>query len=66
MVIVSANAVSGQTVMLRSRDNGETWTDRAVVLPYTDTTANWDCGICELADGTLCRLAHDGSAWDCC
>ena len=44
---------SGQTIMLRSRDGGETWTDRTVVLPYTDTTGNWDCGICELADGTL-------------
>ena len=44
---------SGQTVMLRSRDGGETWSDRAVVLPYTDTTGNWDCGICELGDGTL-------------
>jgi hypothetical protein len=44
---------SGQTVMLRSRDEGTTWTDRAVVLPYTDTTGNWDCGICELDDGTL-------------
>ena len=37
----------------RSRDDGETWTDRTVVLPYTDTTGNWDCGICELDDGTL-------------
>ena len=45
---------SGQTVMLRSRDNGDTWTDRTVVLPYTDTTANWDCGICELPDGGPC------------
>ena len=36
-----------------SRDGGETWTDRTVVLPYTDTTGNWDCGICELGDGTL-------------
>ena len=44
---------SGQTVMLRSHDDGETWTDRTVVLPYTDTTGNWDCGICELDDGTL-------------
>jgi len=44
---------SGQTVLLRSRDNGDTWTDRNVVLPYTDTTANWDCGICELDDGAL-------------
>ena len=39
--------------MLRSHDDGETWTDRTVVLPYTDTTGNWDCGICELDDGTL-------------
>lgn len=44
---------SGQTVLLRSRDSGDTWTDRTVVLPYTDTTGNWDCGICELDDGTL-------------
>ena len=50
---------SGQTVMLRSRDGGETWTDRTVVLPYTDTTGNWDCGICELDDGTLLVEPHD-------
>ena len=23
------------------------------MLPWTDTTGNWDCGIRELADGTL-------------
>ena len=50
---------SGQTVMLRSRDGGDTWTDRTVVLPYTDTTGNWDCGICELDDGTLLVEPHD-------
>jgi hypothetical protein len=44
---------SGQTVMIRSRDAGRTWGDRRVVLPYTDTQGNWDCGICELPDGTL-------------
>lgn len=44
---------SGQTVMIRSRDGGRTWEDRRVVLPYTDTQGNWDCGICELPDGTL-------------
>ncbi len=44
---------SGQTVLVRSTDGGRTWGDRQVVLPYTDTTANWDCGICELGDGTL-------------
>ena len=44
---------SGQTVLIRSRDEGETWADRTVVLPYTAETGNWDCGICELDDGTL-------------
>jgi len=45
--------VSAGCGVLRSIDDGETWTDRTVVLPYTDTTANWDCGICELPDGAL-------------
>src|SRR5262249_46270552 len=44
---------SGQTVLIRSRDGGATWGDRQVVLPFTDVTGNWDCGIAELADGTL-------------
>lgn len=44
---------TGQTVLIRSRDGGETWTDRTVVLPYTATTGNWDCGICELPGGDL-------------
>src|SRR5262245_6549021 len=44
---------SGQTVLVRSRDDGATWTDRQVVLPFTDVTGNWDCGIAELLDGTL-------------
>jgi sialidase-1 len=44
---------SGQTVMIVSDDDGATWTDRRVLLPYTDTTGNWDCGVCELDDGTL-------------
>ena len=43
---------SGQTVMLRSATAAHL-DRRTVVLPYTDTTGNWDCGICELADGTL-------------
>ena len=30
-----STTTAGQTVMLRSRDEGETWTDRTVVLPYT-------------------------------
>jgi hypothetical protein len=44
---------SGQTVLIVSDDEGNSWTDPAVVLAYTDTTGNWDCGICELADDTL-------------
>jgi hypothetical protein len=44
---------SGQTVMIASHDGGRTWVDRHVVLPFTDAQGNWDCGICELPDGTL-------------
>ncbi|MGQ9584232.1 MAG: sialidase family protein [Anaerolineae bacterium] len=46
---------SGQTVIVRSKDGGKTWdpASRQVVLPYTDKTGNWDCGLCQLADGTL-------------
>ncbi|HXJ78863.1 MAG TPA: hypothetical protein VMS64_09300 [Candidatus Methylomirabilis sp.] len=36
------------------RSSGEWWTER----PWRSD--EWDA---ELADGTLCRLAHDGSAW---
>ena len=46
-------------MLIRSRDDGETWTDRTVVLPFTDATGNWDCGICELDDGTLLTMYHD-------
>ena len=44
---------SGQTVMISSDDDGASWSEPSVVLPFTDTTGNWDCGICELDDGTL-------------
>lgn len=46
---------TGQTVVIRSRDGGQTWdpATRQVVLPYSPTLANWDCGIAELANGTL-------------
>ena len=43
---------SGQTLLLRSRDGGITWSAPEIVLPWTETTGNWDCGFCELADGT--------------
>ncbi|HLZ84140.1 MAG TPA: sialidase family protein [Caulobacteraceae bacterium] len=43
---------SGQTLLSQSTDGGLTWSAPTVVLPWTDTTGNWDCGICELADGT--------------
>jgi hypothetical protein len=43
---------SGQTLLLRSHDGGATWSHPEVVLPWTETTGNWDCGFCELSDGT--------------
>lgn len=46
---------TGQTVIIRSRDGGQSWdpSTRQIVLPYTANMANWDCGIAELDDGTL-------------
>src|SRR6266849_1933164 len=43
---------SGQTLLTRSADGGLTWSKPEVVLPWSDTMGNWDCGFCELADGT--------------
>jgi hypothetical protein len=43
---------SGQTLLARSADGGVSWSAPEVVLPWSDTTGNWDCGICETADGT--------------
>ena len=43
---------SGQTLLARSADGGVTWSKPEVILPWTDTTGNWDCGFCELSDGT--------------
>ena len=42
---------SGQTLMARSKDGGKTWGKPTVVLPWSQTTGNWDCGICELTTG---------------
>ena len=46
---------SGRTLLMRSKDGGVTWQPDPpqVVLDWSDTVGNWDCGICELADGTL-------------
>ncbi len=46
---------SGRTVMMRSKDGGLSWQPDPpqVVLDWSDITGNWDCGICELDDGTL-------------
>ncbi len=46
---------TGQSVIVRSQDGGRSWdyAKRQVVLPYTDVEGNWDCGLAELADGTL-------------
>ncbi|MFO1076001.1 MAG: sialidase family protein [Geminicoccaceae bacterium] len=43
---------SGQTLLARSADGGLTWSAPEIVLPWSDKTGNWDCGFCELADGT--------------
>ena len=43
---------SGQTLLTRSADGGLTWSAPEIVLPWSDKTGNWDCGFCELADGT--------------
>lgn len=44
---------SGQTILMTSKD-GAIWNSdtRQVVLPFTDTTGNWDCGFAELQDGS--------------
>ena len=46
---------TGQTVMVRSTDGGITFNPatKQTIVPWTDNTANWDCGLAELADGTL-------------
>ena len=46
---------SGRTLFMRSKDGGVTWGPKTpiIVLDWTETTGNWDCGICELEDGTL-------------
>jgi sialidase-1 len=44
---------SGQTLITRSKDGGKSWSEPKVVLPWSDTQGNWDCGICETRDGTL-------------
>jgi sialidase-1 len=44
---------SGRTMMARSKDGGVTWSEPSIVVDWTDTTGNWDCGICELEDDTL-------------
>ena len=44
---------SGQTLIARSKDGGRTWSEPKVVLPWSETEGNWDCGICQLSDGTL-------------
>lgn len=46
---------SGQTVLMRSRDGGDSWDEatRQVVLPFTQTMGNWDCGITEISPDNL-------------
>lgn len=52
---------SGQTLLVRSLDGGISWTEPEVVLPWTSTMGNWDCGFCELEDGSwLINVAITG------
>lgn len=46
---------TGQTVLVRSKNGGVTWDPqtRQVALPWSSAYGNWDCGLLELADGTL-------------
>jgi len=44
---------TGQTVTTRSKDGGITWSEPKVVVPWSQTMGSWDCGVCELHDGTL-------------
>jgi len=46
---------TGQTALIRSKDGGISWdtSDKQVIVPWTSTTGNWDCGLLELADGSL-------------
>lgn len=44
---------SGRTMMVRSKDGGQTWSQPKIVIDWTETTGNWDAGICELDNGTL-------------
>ena len=46
---------TGQTMIIRSKDGGKSWDPKSckVVLPWSETEGNWDCGICVLQDGTL-------------
>lgn len=44
---------SGRSMMVRSKDGGITWSQPKVIVDWTETTGNWDAGICELEDGTL-------------
>lgn len=46
---------SGQTVLIRSFDEGMSWDQSTVkvVLPFTQIMGNWDCGISEISPGNL-------------
>ena len=37
---------SGQTLLSRSSDGGVSWSSPVVVLPWSESTVNWDCGVC--------------------
>jgi len=49
------HADSGQSCIIKSKDNGKTW-DRSTqktVWPWTDHGGNWDCAFSQISDGTI-------------
>ena len=52
----------GKTLLIRSSDGGETWTDPAIInnTPLDDR----DAGIIELASGTLVMSSFTGATWE--
>jgi sialidase-1 len=56
---------SGQTLLVRSKDGGKSWSEPTIVLPWTATTGNWDCGFADESVSTdrSNRSLDSSSAW---
>ena len=57
------HADTGQTALMRSSDGGATWSPETyqTVLPYSDTSCNWDSAAVQLADGSLLMNSRLGA-----